>query len=37
MPEVTSMKDVANLVNYYEHLLEKWEQWGDDVTALIDK
>lgn len=37
MPEVTSVKDMANLVNYYEHLVQLWEQWGEDVTVIINK
>ena len=36
MPEVHSMKDVAELVNYYEHLVQEWEQWSEDVTAIIE-
>ena len=37
MPSVTSMKDVAKLVDYYEHLLQEWELWGEDATAAIEK
>lgn len=37
MPEVTSVKDMANLVNYYEHLVQEWEQWSEDVTVIINK
>lgn len=37
MPEVTSVKDVANLVNYYEHLVQEWEKWSDDTTASIER
>ena len=37
MPEVKSRKDVGELVNYYEHLVQQWEVWGDDATAVIEK
>ena len=35
MPDVTSVKDVAELVNYYEHLVQEWEKWGDKVTLIV--
>ena len=35
MPE--SVKDYAQIINYYEHLVQEWEQWGDTVTALVDE
>lgn len=37
MPEVKSMKDVGELINYYEHLVQSWEQWSEDVTVIINK
>jgi hypothetical protein len=37
MPEVKSMKDVAELVNYYEHLVQEWEVWCEDATTAIEK
>ena len=30
------LKDVAELLNYYEHLVEEWEVWGDSVSKLIE-
>ena len=29
-----SLKDCAEIINYYEHLVEEWEQWGVVVTDL---
>lgn len=29
------LKDVAELLNYYEHLVEEWEQWGSTVDAIL--
>lgn len=31
------LKDVADLLNYYEHLVEEWEAWGDTVTILTEE
>ena len=27
-----TLKDCAEIINYYEHLVEEWEQWGVVVT-----
>lgn len=35
MPE--SVKDYAQIINYYEHLVQEWEQWGDTVSALVEE
>lgn len=35
MPEVSGMRDVAAVINYYEHLVRKWEQWGSDVEEIV--
>lgn len=32
-----SLKDYAQILNYYEHLVQEWEQWSDTVTALVDE
>ena len=29
------LKDVAELLNYYEHLVQEWENWGDTVTEIV--
>ena len=34
MPE--DLKDYAQLLLYYEFLVEEWEVWGQTVTELID-
>ena len=31
----TDLKGVAELLNYYEHLLELWENWGERVDAIL--
>lgn len=36
MPEVKTMADIAQVLNYYEHLVQKWEAWGqavEDITS----
>jgi hypothetical protein len=33
--EPESLSDLADLLNYYEHLVEQWENWGDRVEKLI--
>ena len=30
------LKDYALLLNYYEHLLQEWEAWGERVTNIVD-
>lgn len=34
MPE--SVKDYAQILNYYEHLVQEWEQWGDAVSKMVE-
>ena len=29
------LKDIAELLNYYEHLVQLWEEWGDKAEKLI--
>lgn len=42
MPERTEQKepetlaDVAALLNYYEHLVQEWELWGEITTRMVD-
>ena len=31
-----SLSDLADLLNYYEHLVQDWENWGERVEKLID-
>lgn len=28
------LQDYAQIINYYEHLVEEWEQWGELVEEL---
>lgn len=37
MPEVQTLADIATLLNYYEHLVQKWEAWGDAVDQIISE
>ena len=30
-----SLSDLADLLNYNEHLVEQWENWGDRAEKLI--
>ena len=30
------LQETAELLNYYEHKLEEWENWGERVEKLID-
>ena len=29
------LKDLAYLLNYYEHLVQQWEEWGSTVDAIL--
>lgn len=31
-----NIREVAELLNYYEHLVEEWELWGETVENLIE-
>ena len=35
--EPETIQDVANLLNYYEHLVQKWELWGLIVEKMISE
>lgn len=32
-----SLKDYAQILNYYEHLVQEWEQWGDTVSLMVEQ
>ena len=34
MPE--SVKDYAQIINYYEHLVQEWEQWYECVEEMLE-
>ena len=29
------LKEIAELLNYYEHLVQQWEAWGSTVDAIL--
>jgi hypothetical protein len=29
-----TLKDYVEIINYYEHLVQEWEAWGEAVTSL---
>lgn len=31
-----NLKDMALLLNYYEHLVQEWEAWGEAVDGLTN-
>lgn len=35
LPQVQTLKDIAGVITYYEHLVEEWEVWGDTVTTIV--
>ena len=37
LAEAHSVSDMAERINYYEHLVQLWEQWAKDVKAIIGK
>ena len=32
-----TMQDIATLLNYYEHLVQEWEAWGERVKNIVNK
>ena len=30
-----SVNDLADILNYYEHLVQEWEVWGDTVETIV--
>ena len=35
LKEPESIQDIANALNYYEHLVQEWETWGDSVEKIV--
>ena len=35
IPELKTFADYAKVINYYEHLVQEWESWGETVTEII--
>ena len=36
MPEPTNTKELIQALNYYQNLVELWENWGDTVTRQVE-
>lgn len=36
LKEPTNLKEIADLLNYYEHLVQQWETWGDITTRIVE-
>ena len=34
--EPTNLKEIADLLNYYEHLVQQWEVWGEVTTRMVE-
>lgn len=34
--EPQTMQDIAYILNYYEHLVEEWEEWGAAAERLYE-
>lgn len=37
MPEAKTLADIATVLNYYEHLVQQWEAWGDAVENITSE
>jgi hypothetical protein len=35
LPPVETVQDYADVIIYYETLVQKWEAWGDSVEKII--
>ena len=36
LPQVTSIKDMAEIIVKQEALIESWEAWGNNVKGIIE-
>lgn len=36
LPVNPELSDYAEIINYYEHLVQKWEEWGKSVKKILD-
>ena len=36
LPVNLELSDYAEIINYYEHLVQKWEEWGKSVKKILD-
>lgn len=37
LPEIKTVADCAEALNYYEHLVQSWELWGNTVIDIVEK
>jgi len=36
IPDNPTTKDYAKIINYYEHLVQEWEEWGKITKKILD-
>lgn len=36
LPDEPAIKDYAEIINYYDSLVEQWEEWGKNVEKILD-
>lgn len=36
LPAIQTTADLVEALNYYEHLVQEWEAWGEYAQAVID-
>ena len=36
MPHIETVADYAEVILYYERLVEQWEAWGNTVEAIME-
>ena len=36
LPVQPELSDYAEIINYYEHLVQEWEAWGKNVEKILD-
>lgn len=36
LPAVMTTADLVEALNYYEHLVQEWEAWGETAQAIIE-
>lgn len=36
LEEVKTVKDMAEVINYYDNLVTEWEHWGLSVEKLLE-
>lgn len=36
LPDEPTVKDYAEIINYYDSLVKQWEAWGKNVEKILD-